>query len=143
MTLANQISAKIPDTSKLVKNTDYNAKISEIESKIPSISGLVTTSALTSVENKISDVSGLVKKTDYNTKNSEIEKKLTDHDHDKYITTPEFNKFTAEICYLFVNDTEIIKFKAKGSQIVATSLCLGNISKDFSVDNMRNTGLYG
>ena len=62
MTLANQISAKIPDTSKLVKNTDYNAKISEIESKITSISGLVTTSALTSVENKISDVSGLVKK---------------------------------------------------------------------------------
>ena len=32
--------------------TDYNAKISEIESKIPSVSGLVTISALTAVENK-------------------------------------------------------------------------------------------
>ena len=32
--------------------------------------------------------------------------------------------------YLFVNDTEIIKFKAKDSEIVATPLCLGNISKD-------------
>ena len=32
--------------------------------------------------------------------------------------------------YLFVNGTEIIKFKAKDSEIVATPLCLGNISKD-------------
>ena len=36
------------------------------------------------------------KKTGYKTKISEIEKKITDHDHDKYITTPEFNKSTAE-----------------------------------------------
>ena len=33
--------------------------------------------------------------------------------------------------YLFVNDTEIIKFKAKDSEIVATLLCLGNITKEF------------
>ena len=32
--------------------------------------------------------------------------------------------------YLFVNGTEIIKFKAKDSEIAATPLCLGNISKD-------------
>ena len=37
-----------------------------------------------------------LKKNDYNTKVSEIEKKITDHDHDKYITVPEFNKLTAE-----------------------------------------------
>ena len=43
--------------------------------------------------------------------------------------------------YLFVNGTEIIKFKAKDSEIVATSLCLGNISKNFSAD-IRKTGLY-
>ena len=36
--------------------------------------------------------------------------------------------------YLFVNGTEIIKFKAKDSEIAATPLCLGNISKDSSVD---------
>ena len=35
-------------------------------------------------------------KTDYNTKISETEQKLTDHNHDKYITTPEFNMFTVE-----------------------------------------------
>ena len=45
--------------------------------------------------------------------------------------------------YLFVNGTEIIKFKAKDSEIVATPLCLGNISKEWSVDNMRKTGLSG
>ena len=36
--------------------------------------------------------------------------------------------------YLFVNDTEIIEFKAKDSEIVATPLCLGNILKDWPVD---------
>ena len=45
--------------------------------------------------------------------------------------------------YLFVNGAEIIKFKAKDSKIVAFPLCLGNISKDFSVDNMKMTGLNG
>ena len=45
--------------------------------------------------------------------------------------------------YLFVNGTEIIKFKAKDSMIVPYSLCLGNVSKDFSASNMKKTGLYG
>ena len=39
--------------------------------------------------------------------------------------------------YLFVNGTEIHKFKAKDSEIVGTPLCLGNISKDLSVDKMK------
>ena len=38
----------------------------------------------------------MVKKTDYNTKMRELEKNITDHKHDKYINTPEFNKLTAE-----------------------------------------------
>ena len=45
--------------------------------------------------------------------------------------------------YLFVNGTEIIKFKEKDSEIVASPLCLGNISKDWSTDNMKKTGLTG
>ena len=46
--------------------------------------------------------------------------------------------------YLFVNGTEIYKFKAKDSQIVASPLCLGNISKDWSTDNMKKkTGFNG
>ena len=42
---------------------------------------------------------------------------------------------------LFVNGVEIHKFKAKDSEIVATPLCLGNISNDFPVDNMKKVGL--
>ena len=45
--------------------------------------------------------------------------------------------------YLFVNGTKIYKFKAKDSQIVAIPLCLENISKDWSVDNMKKTELNG
>ena len=39
--------------------------------------------------------------------------------------------------YLFFNGTNIYKFKAKVSEIVATPLCIGNISKDWSLDNMK------
>ena len=45
--------------------------------------------------------------------------------------------------YLFVNGTEIYKFKAKDSKIVASPLCLGNVSKDWSIDNMKKTGFNG
>ena len=39
--------------------------------------------------------------------------------------------------FLFVNGTEIYKFKAIDSEIVASPLYLGNISKDWSTDNMK------
>ena len=45
--------------------------------------------------------------------------------------------------YLFVNGTEIYKFKAKDSETVATPLCLGNNSKDWSIDNMKRTEFTG
>ena len=45
--------------------------------------------------------------------------------------------------YLFVNGTEIYKFEAKDSEIVASPLCLGNISKDWSTNNMKKTGFNG
>ena len=87
-----ELERKIPDTIGLVKKVDYNAKITEIEGKIPSINGLATNAALTIVEKKQPNISSLVKKNpNYNTKNTDIEKKLTDHNHDKYITTSEFN----------------------------------------------------
>ena len=53
---------KIPNVSNLAKKSDGNAKVSEIEGKISSISDLVITSVLTAVENKIPSVSNLVKK---------------------------------------------------------------------------------
>ena len=67
-----------------------------LKAKYPMITNLDSTTALTAVENKIPNVSNLVKRTDYNTKISGTEKKITDHDHDKYITTPEFIKLTAD-----------------------------------------------
>ena len=45
--------------------------------------------------------------------------------------------------YLFVNGKEMIIFKAKDSEIVENLFCLRNISNDFSVSNMKTTGLYG
>ena len=45
--------------------------------------------------------------------------------------------------YIFVNVVEIQKFKAKDSEPNAAPICLGNASKDFSVDNMKKTGLHG
>ena len=44
---------------------------------------------------------------------------------------------------MFVNGTEIYKFKAKNSEIVTTPLCLGNISKDWSRDDMKKTRFNG
>ena len=43
--------------------------------------------------------------------------------------------------YLCLNGTKIHKFKTKDSEILAAPLCLGNISKDFSIGNMKKTGL--
>ena len=65
-------------TNEVVKKTDYNSKISDIEGKIPDISNLATKTALTAVEKKIPDTSSLVKKIDYTTKISDIEGKIPD-----------------------------------------------------------------
>ena len=45
--------------------------------------------------------------------------------------------------YSFINRVEIYKFKAKDFEVNTALLCLGDISKDFSTDNMKNTELYG
>ena len=51
--------------------------------------------------------------------------------------------YNGDSSYLFVNGKEIVNFKAKHSEIVPYPLCLGNVSKDFSLINTTNTGLYG
>ena len=48
--------------------------------------------------------------------------------------------YNGENSYLFVNGPENYKFKVKDSEIVTAPLCLGNISKDWSVDNMKKMG---
>ena len=84
-----ELEKKIPNVTDFVKK----AKLTELENKIEDVSSLAIKTELTAFFNciKIPDVSSLVKKTNYNAKITEIEKKLTDHNHHKYITTPEFN----------------------------------------------------
>ena len=91
---------KITDTSGIIKKTDYNAKIPEIEGKIPSISGLATNAALTAVENKITDVSNLVKKTDYDAEILYIKS--------KYFTSADYNKFTSEKLDLKIKQKQLV-----------------------------------
>ena len=88
-----ELEKKIPDVTDFVKKT----KLTELENKIPDVSSLATKTALTAVENKIPDVSSLVQKTNYDTKINEFEKKLTNHDHNKYITTLEYNTLVASV----------------------------------------------
>ena len=85
------IEDKIPHNSDLATNASLNAKINEVKGEIPNITNLATTTDLTAVENKIPNASNLLKKLTI-TQISENENKIgTDHDHDKYITTQEFN----------------------------------------------------
>ena len=72
------------------------------------------------MENKIPSVSNLVKKTNYDTKISELEKKLTDHNHNKYITTPEFNTLAGDVFYARLGQANLITktdFDAKLSSL--------------------------
>ena len=73
----NKMEKKEPDISSLVKKkTDFKTKVTEIECKIPIITGLATNSELSAVENKIPNITSLVKKTDFNIKTTEIEGKI-------------------------------------------------------------------
>ena len=64
---------------------------------------------------------------------------FTEHNR-KFCLSLHYNRANS---YLFVNGTEIDKFKAKDSEIITTPLCLRNISKDFTVDNIKKSGLNG
>ena len=57
----------------------------------------------------------------------------------KFCLSLHYNRVNS---YFFVNGTEIYKFKVKDSEIVASLLCLGNISKDLSADNLKKTGFH-
>ena len=88
-----ELEKKFPMWLILLKKT----KLTELENKIPDVSNLATKTALTAVENKVPSVSNVAKKQNYDTKISEFEKKLTDHSHDKYMTTPEFSNLATNV----------------------------------------------
>ena len=88
-----ELENKIFDVTDFVKE----ATLTELENKIPDINNLATKAALTAVENKIRSVNNLVNKTNYNTKITETENKFNNRNHDKYITTPEFNTLAPNV----------------------------------------------
>ena len=111
-----ELEKKIPDVTDFVKKTNFT----ELENKIPDVSSLATKTALTTVENKIPSLSNLVNKTSYNTKITEIENKLTDHNHDQYIYTSDFNKLDADVFNVRLAQANLIlktDFNAKLSSL--------------------------
>ena len=132
----SELENKIPDVADFVKKTDYNAKITDIEGKIPDVTNLATKTALTTVENKTPSLSNLVKTTDYDTKVTEIKKKLTNHNHDKYITTPEFNTLAADVFNVRLAQANLItetNFDDKPSSL--NKKITSNKSKPLLVEN--------
>ena len=119
--------------------TDFvkKTKLTELEDKIPDVRSLVTKTALSAVENKIPSVGSLVKKkTDYDTKICKLEKKLTGHNHDKYISAPEFNTLAASVFNAILAQANLITktdFDAKLSSL--NKKITSNKSKLLLVEN--------
>ena len=84
------IEDKIPVITNLTTNTTLNAKINEVKNEILRITNLATTAALNDIKNKIPNITNLATTTAFAAVENEIP------DHSKYITTPEFNKLTAK-----------------------------------------------
>ena len=85
---------------------------------------------------KIPDVSNLVKKTDYNTKITEIENKLNNHNHDKYITTPEFNKLAADVFNTRLSQANLVaKTNFDNTVSSLNSKTAENKTKNKSIEN--------
>ena len=91
----SDLEKKLSDTNGLFQKQTIMSKVVNYTAKCLTLL-VYTNSALNTVENKIPNAISLVKRTDYNAKVKEIEKKVTDHNHYKYVTTPELNTLTAE-----------------------------------------------
>ena len=132
----SEIEGKIPGSSSFVKKTDYNIKITEIEGQIPDISYLATKTVLTTVENKIPSIIGLVEKTAYNTKITDIENILSNFNDDKYVATSDFNTLAANVFNARLAQANLITktdFDAKLSSL--NSKITANKTKFFLNDN--------
>ena len=79
---------------------DHNAKITEIEGKMPSVTGLATTASLNGVENKTFHICDIVKKTEHDATISDIES--------KYFTAANYDKFTSKILDAKIKQKELV-----------------------------------
>ena len=91
----NEVESKIPDVSCLVKKTNFNFTITEVEVKIPSITSLATSFALPAVENKIPDISSLVKTTEFDAKLKGISDRVTSNKSKHLLVKNELKKLKA------------------------------------------------
>ena len=89
----------------LLKKTDFDSKITEVESKIPNISGLATNSSLTAVENKIPDITSLITKTDFDAKLKNISDRVTNNKSKDILFDNELKKLKT-----LVGSSAMIKF---------------------------------
>ena len=64
-TKVTEIEGKIPIVSGFLLTSVFNSKITEVENKIPNIKNFASKTEVTAVENKIPNISNLVLKTDY------------------------------------------------------------------------------
>ena len=70
------IEDKIPDITNLATNASLNAKINEVKGEIPNVTNLASTTAVTAVENKIPNVSNFVKKLTITQRFMKLKRKL-------------------------------------------------------------------
>ena len=77
-----------------------------------------------------------LKKTDYNTKVTEIETKINNNDHDKYITTPEFNTLAVVVFNASLSRVNLV-VKANFDNTVSSlnSKIAENKTKNGSIEN--------
>ena len=88
------IEDKIPDNTDLATNTTLNAKINNVKNEIPRITNLLTSASLNAKMNEVKNKIPNIANSATNTALTVVENKIPDHS--KYITTPEFKKLTAE-----------------------------------------------
>ena len=76
----------------------------------------------------------LLKKTDYDTTVTEIENKLNNHNHDKYITTPEFNTLAADVFNARLSQTKLVS-SFDNTVLSLDSKFAENKTKNKSIEN--------
>ena len=76
----------------LLRKTDFDSKITEVEGKIPNISDLATNSSLTAVESKIPDILSLITKTDFDAKLKDISDRVTNNKSKDLLLDNELKK---------------------------------------------------
>ena len=103
------------------------------------LSSLATEAPLNDVENKIPSASSFVKKKDYDRKTTEIENKLNNHNHDKYITTPELNTLAADVFNATLAQANLVaKTKFDNTVSSLNNEITVNKTKNQSIENELN-----